>query len=729
PTESSPSVASGTAITLPGSCTLKVRAYRTGWTPSDIISGVYTVSDRMYVNRNVSGFVHDGLSWQTAFIDVGDATGVAVSGHTIWVAAGTYYDDGGLTLPSGVALFGGFKGTETTLSQRNWVKNTTILDGMGDWTVVRIPSSASSGTRIDGFTIQNGYEKYSGGGGIDMGYGGQTVIAFNIIRFNSSWRGGAIYAGDMNAASIYNNVIYGNTATDGAAIYCSGEFYMKLVGNTIVSNTASGNGGGLAMEDTYAGKGEIKNNLIASNSSGIYRSLSMATLPPISYNCLYGNASYAYSGLPIQTGLNGNITAYPSFVNSGLNDYHLAFGSGCIDMGTGFNLPNFYDADGGTRGGDGNQDGIGGVDIGAYEFRRVYVDKDSASPSDGTTWARAFHTIQAGIDAACYGDEVWVAAGTYFEHPSIKDGAKLYGGFAGTENSLALRYWWQNDTIIDGSSAVGSAVTIQAGTGWLTRLDGFTVRNGNATIGGGIWCGNGSAAVIVNNKIGPNSAANYGGGIYCDTSSNIIANNLIVANTASLTGGALYLKDCSAPISYNTIVGNTGTGGGGGIGYTGGFPIISSNIIAFNNHGVYGTVGYPAFKYNNVYGNTSGNFYAGMTDPTGIDGNISADPLFGEVPSEYLEYGDYHLTGLSPCIDTAWNLYRPSSDLDGRSRPLYSAGDMGAYEYRRIYVDATSNAGFYDGSTWATAYHTITDGLNAARPGDEIWVAVNVYSE
>jgi hypothetical protein len=40
----------------------------------------------------------------------------------------------------------------------------------------------------------------------------------------------------------------------------------------------------------------------------------------------------------------------------------------------------------------------------------VYVSKNAPGPThDGTSWATAFITVQAAVDAAAPGDEVWVA--------------------------------------------------------------------------------------------------------------------------------------------------------------------------------------------------------------------------------------------------------------------------------------------------------------------------------
>ena len=84
----------------------------------------------------------------------------------VWVAAGTYVEN--LSLKAGVALYGGFGGAETSLSQRNWTTNRTILDGKHVGSVITVPSSGITNTRIDGFTIRNGEAMGSGhwGGGI-----------------------------------------------------------------------------------------------------------------------------------------------------------------------------------------------------------------------------------------------------------------------------------------------------------------------------------------------------------------------------------------------------------------------------------------------------------------------------------------------------------------------------------------------------------------------------------
>jgi hypothetical protein len=53
------------------------------------------------------------------------------------------------------------------------------------------------------------------------------------------------------------------------------------------------------------------------------------------------------------------------------------------------------------------------------------------------------------------GDQIWVAAGTYIPIDEVrghsfwlKNGVKIYGGFAGTESKLEQRNWVDNETIL-----------------------------------------------------------------------------------------------------------------------------------------------------------------------------------------------------------------------------------------------------------------------------------------
>jgi hypothetical protein len=96
---------------------------------------------------------------------------------------------------------------------------------------------------------------------------------------------------------------------------------------------------------------------------------------------------------------------------------------------------------------------------------------------------------------------------------------------------------------------------------------------------------------------------------------------------------------------------------------------MENNIVAFAmGDGLYcGSGSSPVLRWNDVFGN-SGNDYGGTcSDQTGLNGNISSDPLFADTSAV-----DYHLLVDSPCID-AGDTSVTAQDRDG------SRNDMGAY--------------------------------------------------
>ncbi|GAD06524.1 Uncharacterised protein [Porphyromonas crevioricanis] len=88
--------------------------------------------------------------------------------------------------------------------------------------------------------------------------------------------------------------------------------------------------------------------------------------------------------------------------------------------------------------------------------QRILFVKEGAT-GDGSSWEKASGDIQAMINKASVGDQIWIAAGSYYPTQQlnekdprsktfvIKEGVHLYGGFAGNENDIDSRTKTDND--------------------------------------------------------------------------------------------------------------------------------------------------------------------------------------------------------------------------------------------------------------------------------------------
>ena len=61
---------------------------------------------------------------------------------------------------------------------------------------------------------------------------------------------------------------------------------------------------------------------------------------------------------------------------------------------------------------------------GSLHAATVYVSTTGDDASTGQTWPTAKRTVQAGLDAAVDGDEVWVVEGTYVENVQPEGGGE-----------------------------------------------------------------------------------------------------------------------------------------------------------------------------------------------------------------------------------------------------------------------------------------------------------------
>ena len=229
-------------------------------------------------------------------------------------------------------------------------------------------------------------------------------------------------------------------------------------------------------------------------------------------------------------------------------------------------------------------------------------------------------TIQACCDSAGWGDTVLVAPGTYAEHVDMEEPLVLVSD----EGPLA--------TIIAAPSTFASVVIMRRPG----VVDGFTIRDGHLSVGwtgvGGVYLLSGTlrnCLIVHNTASGIDTPEKAGGVFACGNA--VIEGNTIVSNGYFVIAGGIYCR--------SDYVGQ-----------------IVRNIVALNTdgYGIYCEPGAtPTFICNNVWGNDEGEYAGACSDQTGLNGNISLDPLFCDpYLGDYWDFddGDYTLHADSPCL-------------------------------------------------------------------------------
>ncbi|WP_322512415.1 choice-of-anchor Q domain-containing protein [Chloroflexus sp.] len=206
------------------------------------VAPIQAVSGRCYVKWNALG-ANNGTAWIDAYNDLQSAL-ANLACNEIWVAAGFYQpglsQNDSFILRNNVAIYGGFAGVESSLSERNLASNRTVLSGDIDNNDTF--NSNSIVTAINGTNSYNVVKATNVNNTAILD--GLTITGGSAVGFSlDSAKGGGIRLYDSSPV-LNNLIIGGNAAAIGGGL--ANEFGFPVLTNVIFRQNNAQTGGGMA---------------------------------------------------------------------------------------------------------------------------------------------------------------------------------------------------------------------------------------------------------------------------------------------------------------------------------------------------------------------------------------------------------------------------------------------------------------------------------------------------
>lgn len=590
---------------------------------------------KVYVDVECAVATHDGSSWANGYRSLNEAIAylsgldketvgnkrleVHVMEGDIWPRyAFTNLDPQTATIDipaaaSGATLYiyGGYHRSDDKISvERNPLTYRSVINGNHEGKNIEdglyhcITVAKGAAVCLDGFHIINGYAAGEAsrqyGAGLLVHDGANVTVNNSIFENNTAQEGSAIDA--RNASLTMNNCVVNNNTniTETAAVVNGDGANLKMNFVTIVNNNGK----------AYSDNASLISSFSTANTSANTHTIEISTAQ-------FSNPTKTSgASLGFDTYLGGYSSFQPTNQNPIVN-----VGKTIGGVTTDITLSAR------SRG--------GAPDLGAYEAQLpvdgtvIYVRSENGDDkNDGLSWSSAKKTITAALNTASTATEaIWVAAGTYNERVTMKDGVNVLGGFAKTGNPDNKLDGVNRDisnansnfmTVIDGQGG-GRVLTQPANFNKLTTWEGFVIQNG-ATKGDNADSNGAGVKLMSNGKLKNSLVQNnthtntysswgsdtksIGGGGISMSSGSIVDGCIIKANKTNKENNDRYT--CGAGIHMNggtlinsIVVDNVATSVGSGL-LAWGSNILGAAVF-INNAGTFYNC---TFAYN--YGNTNG---------------------------------------------------------------------------------------------------------------------------
>ncbi|MBI5963832.1 MAG: S-layer homology domain-containing protein [Chloroflexi bacterium] len=604
----------------------------------------------------------------------------ALTGSTasdeIWVMAGTHKPttvgtDRAATfqLKSGVAIYGGFAGTETARTERDPAINVTVLSGDIDNndsqtpiitnintvtgnstnTATVVTGSGTDNTAIlDGFTVTGGNANiypYERGGGMFNASGHPILMNITFSGNSAVSSGGGVYNYNSNI-QLTNVTIGNNRAYDGGGMYNNtyqSNSYPLLTNVTFNGNIAGNSGGGI-YNDNYGGSSPVFMSTsfsgnTAGNSGGAM--LNVGSSPTLTTVIFSGNSAPHGGGMHNRYGSNPLLTDVTFSANTSF-----LYGGGMYN------------------------------DQSSPVLTNVSFNNNSAANLYGGGMYNQYSSNPTLTNVIFNGNSAYMGGGMYNHsdcNPQLTsvtfsgnhadvDGGGIYNAFSNL--TITNSIFDQNYTIN------GDGGGIYAVGGTTTVTNSMLSGNDASNEGGAIFIGASTPSgemTVTNSTIQGNNAANNGGGI-TNNDGLTITNSTLFGNTAGFNGGGLYNSWQTVTIINSTLSGNSANGVGGGI-RNEDTMLYSNTIVA-----------------NSISGGDCSNLWTISTNTNNLveDGScgatLSSDPNLGSLASNGGGTQTMALLPGSPAIDAGDDATCAVTDQRGITRPQGAHCDIGAYE-------------------------------------------------
>lgn len=612
--------------------------------------------------------VGEGRDYST----IADAIAFSSDGDTIEVDPGSYSEDLD------------FDGKEITVQSTGGLDVTHITGSI--WMV----SGETGDTILDGFTI-------TGDGRTCIQIGGSQPQLSNLIILecgeeDSSMGGGVTIE---SASPRFEQVYFGNNvALWGAAIYATDSEDITLSDCTFELNRATHGGGVALFSSSFTAEDVVfvDNQALYGVGGAIWGVGSRLTL---SGGRIEGNtASYAGGALHLETSsvdmtslesVEGNSSAYGSggamFIDGGddvsisntpftSNTAQDAGGAILISSTEHLYLSNLSFQENSSMGED---FGGGAVFIHDVELVANVLELESNTTA-GHGGGMLILDSQASMNAIDLVGNSALRAG---------------GGVAAIEGDLNI-----NASLFSRNGGVEGGAGLWAATEDLSLTSSrFEFNESTGGPGGGLAV-SAMYATLVDLSIFANTA-NVGGGLFAESQDYLhIQDSIVQENESLFTAGAIAVYGLGTFSAHNNDFLENATLSAGTtaqVSMNGVEADFRNNIVAWGINGLGVTVDGEAseslsFMFNDIYDNESDDYGEVIGDRTGVDGNISADPLLVDFSSDLdFDNDDLHLNHGSPCEGTG----DPSlSSTDS------GISDIGAFPLTDIEIDDLDGDGF-----------------------------------